>query len=174
MASLQALLRSHAPTHTAALEDLARELNRHLVETTDGAKFATLFFGVYDDSTRLLRYVNAGHLPPLVLGQDGQGARTVRRLETGGMVLGLFPDQAYQAGCAPLAADDRLLVFSDGVTEAADPSGEMFGEERLLDAVAAFDGDIEKLPAHLLAEVDRFVGASPQQDDITVIAAEVR
>jgi phosphoserine phosphatase RsbU/P len=173
MASLQALLRSHAPTHTASLEELARELNRHLVETSDGARFATLFFGVYDDVTRRLRYVNAGHLPPLVLRRDGDGHLAIRRLESGGMVLGLFPGQSYEAGCAELGPEDKLLVFSDGVTEAADPTGDMFGEHRLVAAVSAFDGDIEELPAHVLSEVDRFVGRSPQQDDITVIAAEV-
>jgi sigma-B regulation protein RsbU (phosphoserine phosphatase) len=73
-----------------------------------------------------------------------------------------------------LGPGDRLLVFSDGVTEAADGSDEMFGEDRLVDAAATFDGDIEDLPAHILGEVERFVGSSAQQDDITVIAAEVR
>jgi sigma-B regulation protein RsbU (phosphoserine phosphatase) len=175
MASLQALLRSHAPTYVAALQALACELNRHLVETTDGARFATLFFGVYDDSARAIHYVNAGHLPPLVLTRGTAGAVEVRRLEEGGMVLGLFPDQVYQEGCARLAPGDRLIVFSDGVTEASAPSGEMFGEERLLAAVAAYGGgDIERLPEYLLGEVDRFVGSSSQQDDITVIAAEVQ
>ena len=175
MASLQALLRSHAPTYVAALQALACELNRHLVETTDGARFATLFFGVYDDSARAIHYVNAGHLPPLVLTRGAAGAVEVRRLEEGGMVLGLFPDQAYKEGCARLAPGDRLIIFSDGVTEASAPSGEMFGEERLLAAVAAYgSGDIERLPEYLLEEVDRFVGSSPQQDDITVIAAEVQ
>lgn len=174
MASLQALIRSHAPTYAAALEELARELNRHLVETSDGARFATLFFGVYDDQSRLLRYVNAGHLPPFVVRRDGNGEASVQRLETGGIVLGLFPDQPYAKGCAPLGPGDRLLVFSDGVTEAADPSGEMFGEHRLISAVLSHaERDIEEMPEYLLGEVDRFVGASPQQDDITVIAAEV-
>jgi sigma-B regulation protein RsbU (phosphoserine phosphatase) len=173
MASLQALLRSHAPACNGALQDLARELNRHLVETSDGARFATLFFGVYDDQTRLLQYVNAGHLPPLVLTPLADGRLDVKRLDSGGMVLGLFPDQDYSKGCARLSAGDRLLVFSDGITEAEDPSGEAFGEQRLVAAVSAFHGDIEHLPEHVMGEVERFVGPSPQQDDITVIAAEV-
>jgi phosphoserine phosphatase RsbU/P len=174
MASLQALLRSHAPTYVGSLEALAGELNRHLVETTDGARFATLFFGVYDEVARTIHYVNAGHLPPLVLSRTRAGGVDVRRLDEGGMVLGLFPDQHYKQGCARLAPGDRLIVFSDGVTEASEPSGEMFGEERLLAAVAAYGaGEIECLPEYLLGEVDRFVASSAQQDDITVIAAEV-
>jgi phosphoserine phosphatase RsbU/P len=174
MASLQALLRSHAPTHAHALEELARELNRHLVETSDGARFATLFFGVYDDRARCLEYVNAGHLPPLVLRREADGL-AVRRLESGGIVLGLFPDQEYSRGCARLEPGDRLLVFSDGVTEATDAAGEMFGEQRLVATVAAYgEADIEGLPDHVMGEVSRFVGTLAQQDDITVIAAQVR
>jgi sigma-B regulation protein RsbU (phosphoserine phosphatase) len=175
MASLQALTRSHAPTHVSALREMASELNRHLVESSDGARFATLFFGVYDDEARRLRYVNAGHLPPIVLRRECDGDVSLHRLETGGMVLGLFPDQVYEEGTARLCPGDRLLIFSDGVTEAAAPSGEMFGEERLLKSVQEHAAeDIELLPERLLEAVDRFVGASPQQDDITVIAAEVR
>lgn len=175
MASLQALTRSHAPTHVEALPEMTRELNRHLLESTDGARFATLFFGVYDDRARRLRYVNAGHLAPLVVRRADDGQVLVCRLEIGGMVLGLFPEQQYEEGCAALSPGDRLVVFSDGVTEAADPSGEMFGEERLVAALRTHAGDdIERLPALVLEAVGRFVGASPQQDDITIIAAEVR
>jgi sigma-B regulation protein RsbU (phosphoserine phosphatase) len=173
MANLQALIRSHAPTYEGALERLASELNRHLVESTDGARFATLFFAVYDEEARSLRYVNAGHLPPLVVRAGSEGP-SVCRLEAGGMVLGLFPDQAYEKGCAALQPGDRLVVFSDGVTEASDPSGEMFGESRLLSSLVAHAGaDVEQLPTVLLREVEGFVGRSGQQDDITIIAAEV-
>jgi sigma-B regulation protein RsbU (phosphoserine phosphatase) len=175
MASLQALLRSHAPTHATDLGSLGAELNRHLVETSDGARFASLFFGVYDDRSRQLRYLNAGHLPPIVLRDgNGTGRPSVCYLESGGIVLGIFPDQPYQERAVSLRPGDRLVIFSDGVTEASDPSGEMFGEERLLEAVERHRHlPAEDFPRSLLDEVTRFVGDSPQQDDITVIAAQV-
>jgi phosphoserine phosphatase RsbU/P len=174
MASLQALLRSHAPTYASDLGDLGRELNRHLCETSDGARFATLFFGVYDDETRRLRYLNAGHVAPLVVRPGPECRASVTRLESGGMVLGLFGSQGYDQGEVALRSGERLLVFSDGVTEAADAAGEMFGDERLVAATLdATSLDIETLASRLVEEVDRFVGGAPQQDDITVIAAEV-
>ena len=170
MASLQALLRSHAPTHAGDLAALGHELNRHLVETTDGARFATLFFGVYDDAARTLRYLNAGHLPPIVLRRDA----AAHRLEPSGTVLGLFPSQRYEEQSVSLEPGDRLVVFTDGITEAEAPGGEMFGEERLLDSLRRLSHlPAEELPQRLLAEVTAFVGRSHQQDDITVITAEV-
>ncbi len=174
MASLQALLRSHAPTHASDLGALGAELNRHLVETSDGARFASLFFGIYDDRSHELQYLNAGHLPPLVVRNGGGPATTVRSLETGGMVLGIFPGQPYLQRSVSLEPGDRIVIYSDGVTEASDPGGEMFGDERLIETVDRFRRlPAEELPGRILEEVTRFVGASPQQDDITVIAAEV-
>jgi sigma-B regulation protein RsbU (phosphoserine phosphatase) len=171
MASLQALLRSHAPTYAGDLAALGRELNRHLQETTDGARYATLFFGVYDDTSRTLRYLNAGHVPPLVI---RRGETSPRRLEASGTVLGLFAWQQYEEQSVRLEPGDRLFVFTDGVTEAEAPSGDMFGEERLLEWVGRLAAvPAEELPERLLAEVSAFVGSSQQQDDITVIAAEV-
>lgn len=174
MASLQALLRSHAPTYAGDLGALGAELNRHLVEASDGARFASLFFGIYDDRSRELRYLNAGHLPPLIVRKGGGPETTVRSLETGGMVLGIFPGQPYVQRSVWLERGDRIVIYSDGVTEASDPWGEMFGDERLIETVDRFRSlPAEELPGRILDEVTRFVGASPQQDDITVIAAEV-
>ncbi|RPJ84277.1 MAG: GAF domain-containing protein, partial [Acidobacteria bacterium] len=175
MASLQALLRSHAPTHAADLGALGAELNRHLVESSDGARFASLFFGVYEDSSRTMHYLNAGHLPPIIIScANGHPGGLVRHLDGGGMVLGLFPSQPYQQRSVSLHPGDRMVIFSDGVTEAADPTGEMFGEERLLDAVRRHAHvPTEDLPQRVLDEVTGFVGGPHQQDDITVIAAQV-
>jgi sigma-B regulation protein RsbU (phosphoserine phosphatase) len=176
MASLQALLRSHAPTHSSDLGSLGSELNRHLVESSDGARFASLFFGVYDDRSQVLHYLNAGHLPPIIVSPSANGGARppARRLDTGGMVLGLFPAQPYEQRSVSLQRGDRILIFSDGVTEASDPEGEMFGEERLLEAVDRHARlPAEDLPERVLDDVTRFVGGSPQQDDITVIAAQV-
>ncbi len=90
------------------------------------------------------------------------------------MVLGIFPGQPYVQRSVWLERGDRIVIYSDGVTEASDPWGEMFGDERLIETVDRFRSlPAEELPGRILDEVTRFVGASPQQDDITVIAAEV-
>jgi sigma-B regulation protein RsbU (phosphoserine phosphatase) len=174
MASLQALLRSHAPSCVHDLGELARELNRHLCESSDEARFATLFFGVYDDASRSLRFLNAGHLPPLLLRRDGSGPPRVERLQPNGTVLGLFTDLTYEQQQVTLEPGDLLAVFSDGVTDAINAEGELFGEERLVDVLSSqWEVEEIELTKRVLDEVDRFVGTAPQQDDITFIAARV-
>lgn len=174
MASLQALLRSHAPSYVGDLGELGCELNRHLCDVTTDGRYATLFFGVYDEADRTLRYLNCGHQPPvLVRRRDGAPPR-VRRLPPGGMVLGLFEEQRYESGEVQLEPGELLVVFSDGVTEACDESGQFFGEDRLIDLLlrhADLPGD--RLARAVIDAVDGFVGPHPQQDDITVITAQV-
>jgi sigma-B regulation protein RsbU (phosphoserine phosphatase) len=100
--------------------------------STDGSKFCTLFYGVYDPAAGTLVYLNAGHNPPFLLRAAGGEPE---RLEATGMLLGLFPDASYRKGEARLAPGDLLVVFSDGVSEAFNEEGEEFGEDRLLDVL---------------------------------------
>ncbi|MBP7148496.1 MAG: SpoIIE family protein phosphatase [Acidobacteria bacterium] len=172
MASLQALLRSHAPTRADRLADLARELNHHLYESTDDARFATLFFGVYDDRDRTLRYINAGHVPPILV---REGGTKVERLGPNGMVLGLFPEELHEPDEVRLAPGDVLLLFSDGVSESMDADGELFGEQRLVETVVRHAGaPADELPELIMAEVAQFTGRAPQADDLTLISARCR
>src|SRR5262249_11028553 len=105
-------------------------LNRHLYQSTQPEKYATLFLGFYDDESRRLTYSNAGHLPPVILGQDG----STRRLDTGGTVVGLFDDLGYEEQTVSLNAGDIFIAFSDGMTEPENEFGE-FGEERLIETI---------------------------------------
>ena len=107
-------------------------LNRHLFQSTQPEKYATLFLGFYDDEKHRLTYANAGHLPPIVLSADG----AVRRLQTGGTVVGLFPDCDYAEETVELYPGDIFIAFSDGITEPENEFGE-FGEDRLIETVAA-------------------------------------
>jgi sigma-B regulation protein RsbU (phosphoserine phosphatase) len=178
MASLQALLRSHAVGDADRPEALVAELNRHLCETTDDARFATFFFATFDEGSRRLRYVNAGHVPPLILRTPGavRGELGVQRLGSSGTPLGLFGQGTWRADEVQLRPGDRLLMFSDGLTEAAGTGeGEMFGEERLLDAVRRLGPGIDEqeMLRHLLEEVDRFGGGGPPHDDITLVVGRV-
>jgi phosphoserine phosphatase RsbU/P len=142
-------------------------LNRHLFRSTPPEKYATLFLGFYDGDTRRLTYSNAGHLAPIVLGQDG----SVRRLEAGGMVVGLFDNMEYEEETVEIRAGDIFIAFSDGMTEPENEFGE-FGEERLIETVAANRHlPLARISAHAVAAVKDWTGAGEQPDDITLVLA---
>jgi sigma-B regulation protein RsbU (phosphoserine phosphatase) len=145
-------------------------LNRQLYHSTPAEKYATLFLSVYDGRSRAFTYSNAGHLPPIILGNDG----SLRRLDTPGLVIGLFDDQGYEERTIDLRPGDIFLAFSDGVTEPENEFGE-FGEERLIDIVR----DHRHLPLARISEmitsaVSDWIGANEQPDDVTVVLARAR
>ncbi|MGZ4842293.1 MAG: PP2C family protein-serine/threonine phosphatase, partial [Candidatus Angelobacter sp.] len=142
-------------------------LNRHLFQSTQPEKYATLFLGFYDDQKHRLTYANAGHLPPIVLASDA----TVRRLETGGTVVGLFPDCDYAEETVELYPGDIFIAFSDGITEPENEFGE-FGEERLIEAIAACRHQpLERITEHVISAVQDWIGSIEQPDDITLVLA---
>jgi sigma-B regulation protein RsbU (phosphoserine phosphatase) len=142
-------------------------LNRHLYRTSQPEKYATLFLGVYDGDTRRMTYSNGGHLPPIILGQDG----SVRRLQAGGMVVGLFDGMEYQQETVELYPGDIFVAFSDGITEPENEFGE-FGEERLIASVAAHrDLPLPHISAQAIQAVQDWIGSTEQPDDITLVLA---
>jgi sigma-B regulation protein RsbU (phosphoserine phosphatase) len=142
-------------------------LNRHLFQSTQPEKYATMFLGFYDDEKRTLTYSNAGHLPPIILGRNGE----VRRLETGGMVVGLFDHMEYAQETVEFRPGDLFIAFSDGMTEPENEFGE-FGEERLIETIAGQrDLPLERITEHALAAVQDWIGSTEQPDDITVVLA---
>lgn len=142
-------------------------LNRHLFRSTQPEKYATLFLGFYDGDTRRLTYSNAGHLAPILLGKDG----SIRRLEAGGMVVGLFDNMEYQEETVEIHPGDIFISFSDGMTEPENEFGE-FGEDRLVDAIAANRHlPLDRISAHAVAAVKDWIGAVEQPDDITLVLA---
>jgi sigma-B regulation protein RsbU (phosphoserine phosphatase) len=142
-------------------------LNRHLFQSTQPEKYATLFLGFYDDEKHRFTYANAGHLPPIVLAADG----AVRRLETGGTVVGLFPDCDYAEETVELYPGDIFIAFSDGITEPENEFGE-FGEDRLIETVAAHrQQPLERITEHVISAVQDWIGSTEQPDDITVVLA---
>ena len=176
MAGLQARIQSIAPLYGADLEGMMGEVNRVMHSSTDANRYATLFFGVYDDSTRSLSYVNAGHNPPLLFRPDPSagGDCAIRRLEPNGTVVGLLSAAEYRMETVQLASGDVLLAFTDGVTEATNGREEEFGEARLRELVPRHSGlPADQLRELILEEVDRFRGNAAQQDDITVVVARV-
>ncbi|HEV2352302.1 MAG TPA: SpoIIE family protein phosphatase [Terriglobia bacterium] len=127
MSNLQATAKAYA-TLESSPRGLCDKVNRAVCKSIPSAKFVTFFYAVLDLKGQRLTYTNAGHNPPIIAGHDG----ACRRLETGGTVLGLFADANYEQAGADLLPGDRLVMFTDGISEAADMNGQEFGEERLI------------------------------------------
>ncbi len=142
-------------------------LNRHLYQSTQPEKYATLFLGFYDDDTRSLTYSNAGHLPPVILSEKGD----VRRLDTGGTVVGLFDDRGYEEQTVELYPGDIFIAFSDGMTEPENEFGE-FGEDRLIETIATHRHlPLERISELAVAAVQDWIGSTEQPDDVTLVLA---
>jgi len=141
-------------------------VNKLFYESTPAEHFATLFFGYYDDRTRQLGYANRGHLPPLLVRADG----SVERLEATATVLGVFQNWRSEESAVELRPGDRVVLFTDGVTEAGIDSGAEFGEDGLLAVIAASAGDSAE------ALVERIVGAvaGDCHDDVTAVVLRAR
>jgi len=170
MANLQANVRSQLAVAVSDPHGFLQSVNRLFYESTTEAHYATVFFAGYRDQTQHLRYANCGHLPGLLLRSDG----ALERLGATGTVLGLFRDWGCAIEELTLTAGDTLLLYTDGVTERFNDSGEEFGERRLIDALVRH----QELPARalleaVLNEVRRF-GPQEQTDDLTLIVAKSR
>jgi sigma-B regulation protein RsbU (phosphoserine phosphatase) len=145
-------------------------LNRRLYESTPAEKYATLFVGNYDGGSRRLTYTNAGHLPPVLISHDG----SVRRLDCGGTVVGLFDGMSYEEGAVELHPGDLFLAFSDGITEPENDFGE-FGEERLINLVRDhLHQPLPRITEIVTAAVDDWIGGREQPDDLTLVLARAR
>ncbi|HZW92238.1 MAG TPA: PP2C family protein-serine/threonine phosphatase [Candidatus Eremiobacteraceae bacterium] len=164
MANVQASVRAFA-SEASSPSSLCTRVNSVLCANIASGKFVTLFYGVLDAEHNLLQYTNAGHPCPILMGARGES----KELENGGALLGVFPDWKYEDSVARLAAGDRLLLFTDGITEASGRDGEEFGEERLIRLMRAHAGEsASALKATLLTEVRSFC-ASQFSDDATLI-----
>ncbi len=128
-------------------------------------RFITFFYGLLDGPTGMLRYVNAGHNPPVVMHRDGSH----ERLTEGGIVLGAFPNQTFQNGSVKLESGDRLVLYTDGVTEAANADDEEFGDARLIQVLTEnLAGSAQHIQTQILASATQFC-ANRWQDDATLL-----
>lgn len=174
MASLQALLRSGAPLRLEDLDLLISDINRLMCGSTEGNKYATFFYGLYDDDTRHLVYVNAGHNPPMLFRSSGseihKPSTSVERLTTGGMVVGMLENVDYQKDRVQFHPGDLLLIYSDGISEAMNIHDEEYGEDRLMELVRpCFQMPVKDLLDLIMRDVSQFVGSAPQSDDMTLV-----
>lgn len=147
-----------------------KHMNRFLCEHSEVGRYATMFFGILDSRGELV-YINAGHPSPLLL-RDG---KVTELTAEGSFPVGLIPEADYETRTARLECDDTLVLFSDGVTEAVSPSEEMFGSERLRDALTGQRGaSLEQLQKAVLGSLHKFTSGANQSDDITLLIARYR
>ena len=145
-------------------------LNHQLYESTPAAKYATLFLGIYDEATRRLTYANGGHLPPILISEDGSS----QLLDCGGTVVGLFDNLNFPEATVQLHPGDVLVAYSDGVTEPESDYGE-FGEERLIQLVRENRHlPLERITEIVTAAVADWIGDNEQPDDVTLVLARAR
>jgi sigma-B regulation protein RsbU (phosphoserine phosphatase) len=168
MSNLQAAVRGLA-SPALSPEGLCTRLNSLVCHNTGSDRFITFFYAQLDGLARILRYTNAGHNAPILLHRDGSH----ERLQAGGGVLGVFPNQTFASGAASLAPGDRVIFFTDGVTEACDGGGEEFGEARLLDLLREHGAlDVVALQARILAAASEF-SRGHWHDDATLLVLGV-
>jgi sigma-B regulation protein RsbU (phosphoserine phosphatase) len=166
MATLQASLRTIAG-EGAPLGELVVRLNRYAsAHSLDGRRFTTAVLSEYDPRTGHLVYVNAGHNPPILRHANG----ALEKLEVGGLPLGIETGAVYDAAAVDLRPGDALIFYTDGVVEAFDEKGDLFGDERWLDAIRALrEWNAQESLEFLMKKVDEFVGLTRQSDDITCL-----
>jgi sigma-B regulation protein RsbU (phosphoserine phosphatase) len=151
-------------------EEASERLNQLLCLRTSVEMFASLFWCYYDPDTQRLRYVNAGHLPPFVASPNGDGTPKLSRLEEGGPVLGVIPVARYRQGEVEFHPGDLMVLYSDGVVEAANAAEEEFGEERLASIIREnWSRPSIEIRDEIMRQVQAFVGREQVQDDLTLL-----
>jgi sigma-B regulation protein RsbU (phosphoserine phosphatase) len=199
MSIVQASLRSQAGSGDGPLSELVSSMNRLLYRSTERNSFASFFYAQFEEDTRRLTYVNAGHNPPMLFrrGLEGSlvpvavraravvaGALAVQApdeeanvvlLRSGGLVIGAVATATYEEQSLQLAAGDVLVLYTDGVTESFNAQWQEFGEERLRTAAAAsLHLPAAGLASTIMDRVHEWRGDAPQHDDITLVVAKVK
>jgi sigma-B regulation protein RsbU (phosphoserine phosphatase) len=174
MASLRSCLRTMTlagPKETAQLDlaALMQKMNQLVFEASAANRYATFFLAVCDPATRLLRYVNAGHNPPVLL----RGGDRIL-LEATGCVVGLLQNVEFEERSVTLSPGDALITYTDGISEALNSEEEEWGEERMLEAAtAAIPVCADEILRAIFTAADRFTGNAPQYDDMTLLVATI-
>src|SRR5579883_2951968 len=166
MATFQASLKTLSATPTS-LADLVSGMNRYAcTNSQNGLRFTTAFLAEYNPENRKLNYINAGHNNPMLLRSNG----SIERLTEGGLPLGIMSDKTYESGEVVLSSGDWLVIFTDGLVEAENQRQEEYGEARLQQALQAGNTTTpQDLLRRIMTDLDYFVGATPQHDDVTCL-----
>jgi sigma-B regulation protein RsbU (phosphoserine phosphatase) len=148
-----------------------QQVNIHITRTTSPEKYATFFYSVFNTKDLSLEYTNAGHNFPVLWRRDG----TYSLLREGGVIVGLMEGALYDTNRVQLNPGDFLVLYTDGITEALNPYDDIFGEERLLQAIERSAGlSAEGILDYILDEVIDFTNGYLQSDDLTLVVLKVK
>ena len=168
MANAQATLRGQTLVEAPVAERIGRS-NKLLYNSTDDERFVTLWYGVLDAASHRLTYTSAGHEHPFLVSAGG----AVRRLEMGGLALGVFEEFPYEEETVALSPGDVLVVYSDGVPDATTEADVPFGDEALVPLIVAHQGEsADAIVETILSTVNAHAGDAPQFDDLTVVVVK--
>jgi serine phosphatase RsbU (regulator of sigma subunit) len=174
MASLQASLRAQALHPHLDLTALIGDVNRLVHESSPTAFFASLFYAEYEPASRMLQYVNAGHNPPIIVRPRKESCELFH-LRAEAVPIGMFADTQFAATQFQLEEDDILVAYTDGITEAANVAGELWGLERLESLLRSCSQTAPgEIIERILAEVSDFANGEPQRDDVTLVVLKVQ
>jgi sigma-B regulation protein RsbU (phosphoserine phosphatase) len=169
-ANLEATLRAEVRRAPSDLAEVIATVNQQFHEACFEESYATLFYAAFDPASRILRYVNAGHNPPLVKRSDG----SIEWLDTGGAPVGMFGEWLYQEAAVRLNTGDVLIAYTDGIVEAQNAFGEDWGLGRLVQIADEFmDEPAAEIKDRIWKTVDDFVGRAAQRDDMTLLVLRV-
>lgn len=174
MASLQASLRAQALHPHLDLSALIGDVNRLVYESSPTHFFASLFYAEYEPATRILRYVNAGHNPPIIVRRRNDFSE-MYELKSGGIPVGIFANSQFSTTTFQLEIGDVLVAYTDGITDAEDAHGELWGQQRLENLLRSCSGETpERIIKRILDEVSAFTNGQPQRDDVTLVVMNVQ
>ena len=171
MASLCASLRGQAP-NAATLPQLVETLNNLVYEASSVNRYATFFYSEFDPGTRQLSFVNAGHNPPLIL-RSSESDVDVFRLPAGGPPVDYFRTRNTRGGVFPLEPGDRIVLFTDGISESMNKDDEEWGEENLIAVAKCIWSPADEMVKRIMSAAQAFAKDTPQYDDMTVVALQV-
>jgi sigma-B regulation protein RsbU (phosphoserine phosphatase) len=165
MSCLHAAVHAQADIHDSLVKTISA-VNRYLVDSIPANRFVTLFYAELDPKSGALSFLNAGHNPPLIVHTGG----TMEQLASGGLPLGIMPNADFREGRTKLYPGDVLVIYSDGVSEATNPSGEEFGPTRLYEVVARnLDASAGGIRDRIESALTKFCQGTPAADDITLV-----
>jgi sigma-B regulation protein RsbU (phosphoserine phosphatase) len=171
MAGLVGFVRSNAIIYNDDLKIFMDKVNKLMCDSTDGSKFATFFYSVYNSETRTLRFVNAGHNPPLLYRSK---TKTFEELKTDGFIIGGLSDFKYKDASVKPDGNDLLLYYTDGITETFNEVNEQYGEERLKKTIEEnYSLSPNNICDKIIEGVENYSNGKPQADDMTLLAIKI-
>jgi sigma-B regulation protein RsbU (phosphoserine phosphatase) len=164
MAKLQASLRALVP-HSRSLQELGNKMNQIICRDVSSESFASLIYFEIEAGSKTVKLLNAGHIPPVIIKND----KTLQ-LPHFSPALGLTKEAKYKEQIIELEKDEMMLLFSDGLSEARNISGELFSEEKIKELISKYKNlPLNSIGKNLVTDVEKFVGSERQSDDLSII-----